>query len=58
MMMLIMLTGMNGIVGGNGDAYGRYVERRVTVRLETKHSELHRGSIPSQAAAQKKPRIC
>ena len=53
MMMLIMLTGMNDIVGGNGDAYGRYVERRVTVRLETKHSELHRGSIPSHSTTGK-----
>ena len=48
MMMLMMLTGRNDIVGGNGDAYGYYVERRMIVRLKTKHSEFDRGFIPSQ----------
>ena len=33
MMVLMMLTGRDDTVSGNGDAYGCYVERRVIVRL-------------------------
>ena len=50
MMVLMMLTGRDDTVSGNGDAYGCYVERRMIVRLKTKHSEFDRGSIPSQTS--------
>ena len=53
MMVLMMLTGRDDTVSGNGDAYGCYVERRMIVRLKTKHSEFDRGSIPSHAQAQR-----